>query len=77
MSLDAPQFAYTAPPRGCICPPTSERTCRAPACPRQGVELPNDNLAAIEERLAIVEEEAARAIRVLKGLVEYFKGVFA
>jgi hypothetical protein len=26
---------YTAPPRGCICPPGSEATCKGWACPRQ------------------------------------------
>ena len=25
-----------AAPQGCICPPTSERTCQAPLCPRRG-----------------------------------------
>lgn len=23
------------PPMGCVCPPTSERTCESPCCPRQ------------------------------------------
>lgn len=29
--------AYMGPPTpmGCICPPTSEKTCEAPMCPRQ------------------------------------------
>lgn len=27
---------YPAPPlQGCICPPTSERTCESPICPRK------------------------------------------
>jgi hypothetical protein len=26
---------YTPVPPGCICPPTSEQTCRNPTCPRQ------------------------------------------
>ena len=26
---------YVAPPRGCICPPTSEQTCQSPTCPRK------------------------------------------
>lgn len=47
-----------APPRGCICPPTSERTCRASVCPRQGAGQPNDELAAIEERLEGLERVA-------------------
>lgn len=24
-------------PQGCICPPTSEKTCEAPLCPRKGL----------------------------------------
>lgn len=24
------------PPQGCICPPTSEQTCKNPICPRGG-----------------------------------------
>lgn len=30
---DAPQ--PPAPVMGCVCPPTSERTCQAPLCPRK------------------------------------------
>lgn len=30
----APTFYPT--PMGCICPPTSEQTCKNPACPRGG-----------------------------------------
>lgn len=30
-----PAPAYTPP--GCICPPTSEKTCEAPMCPRKGI----------------------------------------
>jgi hypothetical protein len=32
-----PSFApvFSAPPQGCICPPTSEQTCQNPRCPRQ------------------------------------------
>jgi hypothetical protein len=26
-------------PPGCICPPTSEKTCQAPLCPRRGVSI--------------------------------------
>ena len=26
----------TFPPKGCICPPTSEKTCEALDCPRKG-----------------------------------------
>ena len=26
-------------PQGCICPPTSEQTCRNPLCPRGGAPL--------------------------------------
>lgn len=26
-----------APPMGCICPPTSEKTCENPICPRKGL----------------------------------------
>lgn len=25
--------------QGCICPPTSEQTCRNPICPRGGVQM--------------------------------------
>lgn len=25
---------------GCICPPTSEQTCQAAACPRRGIQIP-------------------------------------
>lgn len=24
------------PPQGCVCPPTSEQTCKNPTCPRGG-----------------------------------------
>lgn len=24
-------------PPGCICPPTSEKTCESPTCPRKGI----------------------------------------
>lgn len=27
-------------PQGCICPPTSEQTCKNPTCPRGGPGLP-------------------------------------
>jgi hypothetical protein len=27
------------PPRGCVCPPTAELTCRGLGCPRQGATL--------------------------------------
>lgn len=30
---------YTAPPRGCICPPGSEATCKGWACPRQSFTM--------------------------------------
>jgi len=37
-----PQLVYTTPPnrepwplQGCICPPTSEKTCEAAMCPRK------------------------------------------
>lgn len=36
-----PHQSYTLPPTpvftppGCICPPTSEKTCEAPMCPRK------------------------------------------
>jgi hypothetical protein len=26
-------------PPGCICPPTSEKTCEAPLCPRKGIRI--------------------------------------
>ena len=29
------RFAITTS-QGCICPPTSERTCQSPLCPRKG-----------------------------------------
>ena len=28
-------YPTTAPPQGCICPPTSEQTCQNPFCPRK------------------------------------------
>jgi len=31
-----PESVSTAPPRGCICPPTSEQTCQSLTCPRRG-----------------------------------------
>jgi hypothetical protein len=31
--------AYTLPPCGCICPPTSEQTCGAVLCPRRALEV--------------------------------------
>lgn len=35
-----PQPLYqTAQPMGCICPPTSEKTCEAPLCPRKGIKI--------------------------------------
>lgn len=30
-----PQQIYNYPPPGCICPPTSEKTCQSPMCPRK------------------------------------------
>jgi len=33
-----PQAQVFHPP-GCICPPTSEKTCEAPTCPRKGMRL--------------------------------------
>lgn len=30
-----PPAYYPLPPMGCICPPTSEKTCENPACPRK------------------------------------------
>jgi hypothetical protein len=36
MLLPTPAVAaYTAPPRGCICPPGANHECRSPGCPRQ------------------------------------------
>lgn len=32
------QFLSTPAPRGCICPPGSEKTCKGWDCPRRGVE---------------------------------------
>ena len=29
---------FPAPTQGCICPPTSEQTCRNPFCPRGGMQ---------------------------------------
>jgi hypothetical protein len=26
-------------PPGCICPPTSEKTCESPTCPRKGIKV--------------------------------------
>lgn len=28
---------YEGPVQGCICPPTSERTCQNPLCPRKPI----------------------------------------
>lgn len=30
-----PQFYSTPLPAGCVCPPTSEKTCESPTCPRK------------------------------------------
>lgn len=32
-----PAPTYTVSP-GCICPPTSEKTCENPMCPRKGIK---------------------------------------
>jgi hypothetical protein len=29
------RFDLSWPPVGCVCPPTSEQTCKNPTCPRQ------------------------------------------
>jgi hypothetical protein len=46
-----PQVAYPPPaqplPLGCICPPTSEKTCQSPMCPRRSPvqeSLPSRNV---------------------------------
>jgi hypothetical protein len=39
-SPPAPPFAITLLPVGCICPPTSERTCGSPICPRRHPHWP-------------------------------------
>lgn len=31
----AHHWVVAQPPQGCICPPTSEQTCKSPTCPRQ------------------------------------------
>jgi hypothetical protein len=33
-----PAPTYTCSP-GCICPPTSEKTCESPVCPRKGFKF--------------------------------------
>lgn len=33
-----PPFPSFSPP-GCICPPTSERTCENRTCPRRGIKM--------------------------------------
>jgi hypothetical protein len=39
------RIPYTLPtqppftPMGCICPPTSEKTCQNPVCPRKGIKI--------------------------------------
>jgi len=33
-----PQPLYSHPV-GCICPPTSEKTCENPTCPRKGIRI--------------------------------------
>jgi len=30
------RYAPLSQPRGCICPPGSEKTCQGPLCPRRG-----------------------------------------
>lgn len=35
-----PQQPYIQPP-GCICPPTSEKTCENALCPRKGLKINN------------------------------------
>jgi len=32
-------------PTGCMCPPTSEQTCRNPTCPRQGLRTSHETTA--------------------------------
>ncbi len=39
MDLRAEAYTLKQQPRGCICPPTSEKTCKGPMCPRQGHSL--------------------------------------
>ena len=36
--IDPPQAPVIQ--RGCICPPTSEKTCEAPMCPRRATNAP-------------------------------------
>lgn len=35
--LPSPQPVFHPP--GCICPPTSEKTCESPTCPRKGIKI--------------------------------------
>jgi hypothetical protein len=35
----SPMWTYTPPPRGCICPPGSEATCKGSDCPRQPAKI--------------------------------------
>lgn len=34
-----PVGAMPMVPQGCICPPTSEKTCENPTCPRKGIKI--------------------------------------
>lgn len=34
-AIPVPQATYYPVPQGCICPPTSEATCKADTCPRR------------------------------------------
>lgn len=40
-------------PQGCVCPPTSERTCQSPTCPRRNLLAPKDPNPMTDELKAL------------------------
>ena len=38
-TLPQPVWNLTTPPPGCICPPTSEKTCENSFCPRKDIKI--------------------------------------
>ena len=58
---------YTIPPApvfhppGCICPPTSEKTCQSPMCPRKGIRI-----SAAGTPLPNGERDGARKGQILR-----------
>lgn len=45
-----PPVIPTMQPMGCICPPTSEKTCEAPMCPRKSFKISAAGAVTKEDR---------------------------